>query len=91
VAIVRVLLFAALAIIAVALLLYALKRDRRYLRFIGQVIKFTIFALLAILVGFALQRIFGFSLPDAFHAATLSTAVHPAPPALERLLERAIA
>jgi len=91
VAIVRVLLFAALAIIAVALLLYALKRDRRYLRFVGQVIKFTIFALLAILVGFALQRILGFSLPDAFRAAIISAPVHPASPALERLLERAVA
>jgi len=91
VAIVRVLLFAALAVIAVALLLYALKRDRRYLRFVGQVIKFTIFALLAILVGFALQRILGFSLFDAFRAATISPPVRPASPALERLLEGAIA
>ena len=90
-AIVRVLLFAALAVIAVALLLYVLKRDRRYLRFVGQVIKFTIFALLAILVGFALQRIFGFSLPDAFRAAIVSPPVHSASKAFERLLERAIA
>jgi asparagine N-glycosylation enzyme membrane subunit Stt3 len=91
VAIVRVLLFAALAIIAAALLLYALKRDRRYLRFVGQVIKFTIFALLAILVGFALQRILGFSLSDAFRAAIISPPVRSASPALERLLEGAIA
>lgn len=63
-ALVRVLLFAALAAIAVALLLYALKRDRRYLRFVGQVIKFTIFGLLAILIAFAIQRIFGISFPS---------------------------
>jgi hypothetical protein len=91
VAIVRVLLFAALSVIAVALLLYALKRDRRYLRFVGQVIKFTIFALLVILVGFALQRILGVSLSDAFRAAIISPPVRPASPALERLLEGAIA
>jgi hypothetical protein len=64
VALVRVLLFAALAAIAVALLLYALKRDRRYLRFVGQVIKFTIFGLLAILIAFAIHRIFGISFPS---------------------------
>ena len=46
-ALVRVLLFAALAAIVVALFLYALKRDRRYLRFVGQVGKFTIAVLLA--------------------------------------------
>ena len=39
---VRLLLFLALAAIAVAGLLYLFTRDRRYLRFIGQVVKFTI-------------------------------------------------
>ena len=39
---VRLLLFLALAAIAVAGLLYLCSRDRRYLRFIGQVVKFTI-------------------------------------------------
>jgi len=91
VAIVRVLLFAALAAIVVALLLYAVKRDRRYLRFVGQVVKFTIFVLLAIFVGFAAQRIFGFSLGDLFRAGPGSTPVHPASPASQRLLERAVA
>lgn len=60
-AIVRVLLFAALAAIAVALVLYAVKRDRRYLRFVVQVVKFAIIVLLAILLAFAAQRIFGLS------------------------------
>jgi hypothetical protein len=36
--IVRLLLFLALATVGVALLLYILKRDRRYLRFIWQVV-----------------------------------------------------
>jgi hypothetical protein len=67
VALVRVLLFAALAAIVVALFLYALKRDRRYLRFIGQVGKFTIAVLLAILLGFAVQRIFGVSFGELFN------------------------
>jgi hypothetical protein len=62
VALVRILLFAALAAIAMALLLYGVKRDRRYLRFVAQVAKFTILVLLAILVAFAIQRIFGVSL-----------------------------
>ena len=48
-AVVRVLLFAALAAIAAALVLYAVKRDRRYLRFVAQVVKFTIIGLLVIL------------------------------------------
>ena len=60
-AIVRVLLFAALAAIAAALVLYAVKRDRRYLRFVAQAVKFTIIGLLAILLAFAVQRIFGIS------------------------------
>ena len=57
--IVRLLLFIALATIAVALLLYIVKRDRRYLRFIGQVIKFTLLVLIGVLLLFAAERILG--------------------------------
>jgi len=57
---VRLLLFVALATIAGAGALYFYKRDRRYLRFIGQVIKFTILLLLAILVLVALERVVTF-------------------------------
>jgi multisubunit Na+/H+ antiporter MnhB subunit len=57
--IVRLLLFLALAAIAVALLLYVFKRDRRYLRFIWQVIKFTLLVLIGVLLLFAAERILG--------------------------------
>ena len=55
--IVRVLLFSALATIVAALIMYIIKRDRRYLRFIGQVVKYTIFLILAILVFYAFERL----------------------------------
>lgn len=55
--IVRLLLFAALATVGAALLLYFVKRDRRYLRFIGQVAKFTLIMLAAILLWFAAERL----------------------------------
>ena len=55
--IVRLLLFAALASVGVALLLYLVKRDRRYLRFIGQVARFTLIMLAAILLWFAAERL----------------------------------
>jgi hypothetical protein len=55
--IVRLLLFLALASIGIALALYVVKRDRRYLRFVGQVVKFTLFVLIAILVWFAAERL----------------------------------
>ena len=55
---VRLLLFIALAAIAVATLLYLLRRDRRYLRFIGQVIKFTFLLLLGAMLFYAAQRFF---------------------------------
>ena len=61
VVLVRVLFFLAMAAIAVAFLLYLYKRDRRYLRFIVQVIKFTIILLVAVIVYFAVQRWFGTS------------------------------
>jgi hypothetical protein len=53
---VRLLLFLALAVIVVAGALYLVKRDRRYLRFIGQVVKYTLLLLLGTLLFYALQR-----------------------------------
>jgi hypothetical protein len=57
VALVRLLLGFALAAIAVAGVLYVLKRDRRYLRFIGQVVKYTLLLLLGALLFYAFQRL----------------------------------
>lgn len=54
---VRLLLFLALAAIGVAAAMYLVKRDRSYLRFIGQVVKYTIFMLLLVLVFFAFERL----------------------------------
>ena len=54
---VRLLLFLALATIGGALLIYLVKRDRRYLRFVWQVVKFTIFVLAAVLVMYAAERL----------------------------------
>jgi hypothetical protein len=56
--IVRVLLFSALATIVGALIMYIIKRDRRYLRFIGQVAKFSIVLLLVVFMFLALRRAF---------------------------------
>lgn len=56
--IVRVLLFSALATIAGALIMYVIKRDRRYLRFIGQVAKYSIVLLLVVFMFLALRRAF---------------------------------
>jgi len=56
---VRLLLFLALAAIAVAAILYLFSRDRRYLRFIGQVLKFTVVLLAIVLIFFAFERIVG--------------------------------
>ncbi len=53
----RLLLFLALAAIAGAGAAYLVKRDKRYLRFIGRVIKYTILLLLAILVFYAFERL----------------------------------
>jgi hypothetical protein len=55
--IVRLLLFIALASIGVSLGLYLIRRDRRYLRFVWQVVKFTLFMLIAIFVWFAAERL----------------------------------
>ena len=54
---VRVLLYIALAVVAGAFAMYLAKRDRRYLRFIGQVVKYTVLLLLAILVFYAVERL----------------------------------
>ena len=56
---VRLLLFVALAVIAVAAGLFLLKRDRRYLRFIGQVAKYAILLLLGVLLLYAFERLRG--------------------------------
>ncbi len=56
---VRLLLFLALAAIAVAAILYLFSRDRRYLRFIWQVVKFTVLLMAIVLIFFAFERIVG--------------------------------
>ena len=56
--IVRVLLYSALATIAGALIMYVIKRDRRYLRFIGQVAKYSVVLLLLVFMFLALRRMF---------------------------------
>ena len=53
---VRFLLFLALAAIVVAAVLYLFKKDRRYLRFIGQVVKYTIYLLAGVMVFYAFDR-----------------------------------
>ena len=55
--IVRLLLFLSLATIGVALVLYLFKRDRRYLAFVGKVLKFTLIVLAAVLLFFAAERL----------------------------------
>lgn len=54
---VRLLLFLALAAIAIAAALYLVKRDRRYLRFIGLAVRYTLFLLLGVLAFYALERL----------------------------------
>ena len=55
--IVRLLLFLSLAAIGVALLLYLFKRDRRYLAFVVQVLKFSLIILAAVFLFFAAERL----------------------------------
>lgn len=55
---VRLLLALALATIVVAAAMYLVKRDRRYLRFIGHVFVYTILLLLGVLVFYAIERMF---------------------------------
>jgi hypothetical protein len=57
VVLVRLLLFLALAAIAAAAALYLVKRDRRYLRFIGLVLRYTLFLLLGTLIFYAFERL----------------------------------
>jgi hypothetical protein len=59
VVLVRLLFFLAIAAIAIAGVLYLFRRDRRYLRFIGQVVKFTILILAVVLIFFAFERLVG--------------------------------
>jgi hypothetical protein len=54
---VRLLLALALATIGVSLFLYFVKKDRRYLRFVLQVAKFTLFVLLIVFLLFAAERL----------------------------------
>jgi hypothetical protein len=56
---VRLLLFLALAAIAVAAVMFLFSKDRRYLRFIWQVVKFTVVILAVVLIFFAFERIVG--------------------------------
>jgi hypothetical protein len=56
---VRLLLFLSLAAVGVALLLWLIKRDRRYLRFIGLTLKITVLLLLVTLLWFAGERLLG--------------------------------
>ena len=54
---VRLLFFLAVGAIAVAGLLYLYTKDRRYLRFIGKTIKFTIVLLVVVLLFYAFERL----------------------------------
>ena len=56
---VRLLLFLALAAIAVSGVMYIFSKDRRYLRFIWQVVKFTILILAVVLIYYAFERLVG--------------------------------
>ena len=51
------LFFLAVAVIVVAFLLYLYKRDRRYLRFIVQVIKYTIVLLVIVMAFLFFERL----------------------------------
>lgn len=55
--VVRLLLFLALATVAGAGLFFLFTRDRRYLRFIWQVIKYTIFLLVGVMLFFLFERL----------------------------------
>ena len=55
--IVRLLVFLAIGAIVVAGLFYLFKRDRRYLRFIVQVAKFTIFILVGVMLFYLFERL----------------------------------
>ena len=77
---VRVLLFLALASIGAAVLLWLVKRDPRYLRFIGLTLKFTVLVLLAILLWFAAQRVLAQAISDPGFTARVRGATSDAAP-----------
>jgi hypothetical protein len=54
---VRIVIFVALAVIAGAALLYLFSKDRRYLRFIAQVVRFTIVLFVVVMLMFAFERL----------------------------------
>ena len=56
---VRLLLFLALAAMAVSAAMYLFTKDRRYLRFIWQVVKFTLVILAVVLISYAFERLVG--------------------------------
>jgi len=56
--VVRLLLALSLLAIVASLVLYVLRRDRRYLTFVVQVVKFTLLLLLGVLLWFAAERLF---------------------------------
>jgi hypothetical protein len=55
--IVRLLLFLAIATMVGAGLFYLFTRDRKYLRFLVQVVKFTIYLLAGVMLFFLLERL----------------------------------
>ncbi len=55
--IVRLLLFLAIGAIVVSGLLYLFTRDRRYLRFVVQVAKFTIWLLAGVMLFYLFERL----------------------------------
>jgi len=57
VVLVRLLLFLAIGAIVAAALLYLFTKDRRYLRFMVQVVKFTIYLLAGVLLFFLFERL----------------------------------
>jgi hypothetical protein len=57
VVIVELLLFLTAAAVGVSLLFYLVARDRRYLRFIVQIVKFTLIVLLAVGLFFLAERL----------------------------------
>lgn len=54
---VRLLLVLAIGAVLVAGLLYTFTRDRRYLRFLVQVVKFTVWLMAGVLLFFLLERL----------------------------------
>jgi hypothetical protein len=54
---VRLLLFLAIGAVVVAAILYLFTRERRYLRFLVQVVKYTIYLLAGVLLFFLFERL----------------------------------